>query len=667
MPVKRAKKNESRALDQFITPEAEVQYARQRNRYKNDLKLFANEQLMIVDKHAPGGSALIPFDFNECQQALHSLIERVGDFNEMRSRALNEYDSHVPISRLPIEIVVLKARKVGVSTYFEARAFWKAEFNPHTNVLVMAHERNAAQNIVDIAQRFDVFWSPNTEIPLRRQIVRSSDDIIEWEAEHDSRFVVQTAGKMGGGSSRSFSYQFFHFSEIAFFPADSEQLAAAMRAKTEFYEMFLESTANGEGNIFHDEWSNALYLEEALVLYEEKKPFPKWWNGKFKFFWAWHQDSHNRIPLLPHEKAYVEESLDEAEKQLIEDFGVNYEQLAWRRRQINGECSKQNRMTPEEFFRQEDPSTPEEAFVAKSPSVFDPKKINLMIGLTNKFFSEGKKPFFQGFILRDPEIDEGWKFRPASIIEGSQLVQWEPPDASKAYVIGVDCAEGLEHGDWTVISVFDRCDGTAIREVARYRAKTPAEEAGELAVFLAKLYEDAYIVCERNAPGNAACNAIVHLAYPHIYHARNIELFTDKENPEGFTAGFITNKQTKGMIVQHGITAIRDDQILIRHPDALKEWKIFANVNGKYGAPDGDNDDCVMADLLALFGSFEAPPLWVGRDKPIDPNAAEKKGEEAQNEYWLKKLSALRQRCREENQKKLAYMLRKVNRPNPFN
>jgi hypothetical protein len=640
-----------------------------RDRYRKDLRLFCGEQLSIVNKDAAGGDSLIPFQFNECQAALHNLIESIGDWNIERSSVLNSRNANVLISRLPIEVVVLKARKVGVSTYLEARAFWWAEFNPNTNVLVMAHERDAAQNIADIAHRFDVFWNPNTDPPIRSQIVRKSDDLIEWASDHDSRFIVQTAGARGGGSSRSFTYRVAHFSEMAFYAPDSPQVASALRARARYHETYFESTANGEGNMFHDEWVNALYYDEVIRLWTAGKPFPKWWNGKFKFFWPWYQDGSNRLPLMDYESAFIESSLDEEEKRLIEEFEVDTEQLAWRRSQIAGPCRKQSAMLPEEFFRQEDPATPEEAFVAKSQAVFDAKKLNYML----KKAKEQPDPFFMGYLIRDSS-PEGFKFLKGGVrepesgaIEGAQFVQWDPPKRYGQYVAGADSAEGLEHGDWSVLTIFERIDAVRLREVARYRAKTPARELAEIAYFLCRLYNNAYLVPERNPPGNAMCEKLVELGYNNMFHYRNIEVVSDHDNPQAFTAGFKTTVTTKPMLVNRGFTAIRDDEIWLRSVQAIKEWKIFANIDGKFGAPDKLNDDCVMADLLGLFGQSEAPPFWVNVEQgDIESPSSNKSSEELQQEYWQLKIAKLRDKCQVENQKREAMNYKKAQIRSPF-
>lgn len=664
--VIKASKNTSRRLDIELSPATEARAVELRSYYARDLPAFCKDLLKIVNKAGGGGgqSSLIPFTLNECQLALDRLINQIGDFNLERSRALSEHDALAQVSRFPIEVVVLKARKVGVSTYLEARAFHKAEFNPHTDVLVMAHERDASQNIAGIAQRFDTFWNPNTDPPLRMQITRSSDDLMEWHPEHDSRFAVQTAGRIGSGSSRSFTWQFVHLSEVAHFPPDSNQMASALSARAEFHETYMESTANGEGNAFYDEWVNALYLEEAIRLYREGKPMPRHWNGKFKFFWPWWNQSEYRLALTVVERNNIAETLDEEERSLQEEYGCTLEQLAWRRRKIASECAKQTAMLPVEFFRQEWPSFPEEAFVAKSQTVFDLKKLNIM-----QKASAAVKPEFAGYLVREPHTPEGWKTLPASDVEGAQLVQWERPRPGRAYVVGVDAAEGLEHGDWSVISIFDRTNGTKMVEVCRFRAKTPARELGELAFYLATLYNEAFVVAERNPPGNSTCEMLVELGYgPNMYHHRNIESVTDRENPDSFTAGFRTTAITKPMIVHRGVSGIRDDEIILRHPDAIKEWKVFVNVDGKYAAPSGRNDDCVLCDLLAFFGMTEAPPMWTGGGFSDEKYAPGMTAEEAQDAYWQERIRITREKSHKVNQEKIKMLTwRSMGGRSPFN
>src|SRR5687767_14862007 len=113
-------KNKSRTLDVVDSPEYQRDVQMIRDRWRADFQTFCEQKLKIVDKSATG-NPIIPFKFNQCQLRLLDLIEKIGDFQELRSTELNQRDPRVQITRLPVEIVVLKARKVGVSTFLEAR------------------------------------------------------------------------------------------------------------------------------------------------------------------------------------------------------------------------------------------------------------------------------------------------------------------------------------------------------------------------------------------------------------------------------------------------------------------------------------------------------------------------------------------------------------------
>ena len=73
----------------------------------------------------------------------------------------------------------------------------------------------------------------------------------------DSGYRVATAGSKGVGRSQTIHY--FHGSEVAFWPNANEHSAGALQAvpNENETEIILESTANGLGNYFHEQWQQA--------------------------------------------------------------------------------------------------------------------------------------------------------------------------------------------------------------------------------------------------------------------------------------------------------------------------------------------------------------------------------------------------------------------------
>lgn len=598
--------------------------------YRRNFLRFLHTHLKIIDREASGNKRLVPFKLNKAQRNLHELITRFSMFNSLRSTDMRAIDRKTVISPYPLKVRILKARKVGISTYLQARAFHRCEFNAHTNALIMAHEQKSSQNIAMISKRFHQYWLP--KVDFRRPIDRSADQMFAWDPEWDSRLVVATAGS-GSGVARSFTYQFIHISEEAHFPKKSDEVAVAYSAAATFVESYSESTANGVTGTFAEGWRNAMWLEDLERLYAEKKAFPEWWNGEVRYFWAWHDDPDYVLALPPAERERFLDTLSPAENQLLKEFKLSFEQLHWRRRKIKGECSKQNKVPdPELYFDQEYPASPEVAFISKGSTVFQQATLR-------KMQTDAPKPekYFQ--MVHVPKEDAqtfttDWMMTPCTA-RMAQLTMWEEPEEHAAYVIGGDAAEGRDSGDWSVLSVWHRTDGLKMYEVARFRAKTPAAELGEIANHLGRLYNDAFIVMEANAPGNATCLMLVKLQYMHLYHRENPELISDNQHDASFTVGFKTMKHTKRLLVETAQHGLRDAVFQIRHRDSLIEWLHYQNIDGKIGAPSGENDDCVISDMLALYGHVTAaPPVqhWKRKVKETELSA-----EEAQEkEIWAK-------------------------------
>lgn len=588
-----------------------------RKQFEADWPLYAKSCLRILDRNPKSPSTRrIPFEFNACQAALWELEKRIGDVQQRLNLSQG-----LPSTRRPIKIIALKARKVGVSTYVQGRLNHICEFNRDTEALDMAHRADAADNIAEIQRRFFNFF-PKVAHPVSkiavdpREPLSDIGKIIKWNPLHGSKMTIKTAGSGTGrskGASRSYTYNAMHISEAAWF-GDSSELAATLAAATPDAIMFQESTANGRANGFHDDWERALWIEDLERMVRDGEPPPDNWSEFVRFFWPWFADPEYQLPVTTAEQKRIEQTLDETEQRLIDEHKVSYPQLKWRRRKIAGECQKQTEYDPEEYFQQEYPSEPEEAFLMTGNAVFHQGKLKGMAQAARKLGKaavEAGGRFGRWFRWEARK----WELR-QSAWTNADYVEFEPPKKNHWYVMGIDTAEGLEHGDHSVISIFDRTGMTFIKEVARYVSKTyNPEELGELAVHLANYFNKAFIVAERNQPGNVTCLAMFNLEYNNLYMRDDEETITPGDNqPNRFKIGFSTNKQSKALIVNNAATGLKDDQIFLRSERAIQEWTQFSLVDGKLTAPSGKHDDCVIADCLANFGH------WGGKAPIVNPN-----------------------------------------------
>ncbi len=657
--IQRASKNASRTLDIAIPGEMIENAENKRRRWAADLPAFCAECLVVLDRDAVGDeSRKVPLKFTPSQIYIHDILTRMEQLNLKRSQQLHDLDPRVPVSRFPIRVRALKARKVKWSTYFQARIFHACEFRPGTTALTMAHERDAARNLAQFSDRFSLNWTKDL---YRVDIPRINDDLIEWDPRHDSRIIVKTAGSKSGGSSASFTYNIDHFSEDALYEDDSEEQVSALAATPRNSEIYFESTARGD-NHFKHAWDRAMWIEDLEKCFERGEPFPESWNGEVRAFWAWWQDEGYRVPLSAREKEQIQKTLTKDEKDGIERYGWDEEQIKWRREKLQGEATKQTELKPIIYFKREYPASPEEAFTASTSAVFDPESMALMTRVSDHVYRAmelGSKidsmPFFVGSIVRDDFLPEKYRLDPIAgpgepitdrMLDSCNFIIWSPPDPEASYIAGTDTAEGLDTGDDSVTTIYDRTDGMVLVEAARFIGKFPGEELAEITFYLCHLFNEAFWIGERGPHGRVTCVKMVELGYTNMYHAKNPELFADKDNPASFTSGWTPGNSNKAMIKDAALEALRNGAMILYHRKAIEQMRIFENKNGKLKAPPGKNDDCTITDMLCAYANKPgvAPPVWALKDPHAAPwDDSKLSGEEKQNKYWKEQLGKLRE------------------------
>ena len=154
----------------------------------------------------------------------------------------------------------------------------------------------------------------------------------------DSGYRVATAGAKNTG--RSATFQFFHGSEVAFWPHAEDHAAGALQAVpgASGTEIILESTSNGPRGLFFSMWQAASRGEGDYIA----------------IFVPWLWQAEYRRPCEPGFERTAEE------RQYADEHGADDEQLNWRRHKIGELGGVWD-------FRREYPATPGEAFMAETP------------------------------------------------------------------------------------------------------------------------------------------------------------------------------------------------------------------------------------------------------------------------------------------------------------
>ena len=332
--------------------------------------------------------------------------------------------------------IVLKARQMGLTTWAAARFFLKTMTRPGTLTLEVAHTQEAAEEIFRIVHRF-LDWLPEDlrEGPLRTS--RANVRQIVFPAI-DAQYRVVSAGDRNAG--RGLTVQNLHCSELARWPGNpTETLAGLRAAMAPGAELILESTPDGVGGCFHEEWQKA--GETGMV----RHFFPWWMERRYRA------------------RAPDELTLTEEERALLVSHKLDMEQIAYRRK-IRADFRG---LASQEFA--EDADT---CFLASGNSVFELAAVEARLATA-------------------PE--------PIERRMNGALEVWLPPVHGKLYLVAVDPAGGGSEGDYSAAQVLELQTGLQCAEFAGHMGGL---ELARLVAGLAAEYNFAWLVVERNNHGS---------------------------------------------------------------------------------------------------------------------------------------------------------------------
>jgi hypothetical protein len=325
---------------------------------------------------------------------------------------------------------------MGLTTWAAARFFLKTITQPGTLTLEVAHTQEAAEEIFRIVHRF-LDWLPEE---LRAATLRTSHANVRQIVfpELDSQYRVVSAGDRNAG--RGLTVQNLHCSELARWPGDpAETLAGLRAAMAPGAELILESTPDGVGGCFHEEWQKA--RETGMV----------------RHFFPWWMERHYRA------EAALAATLTDEERELMERQGLDPEQIGFRR-QIRADFRG--------LARQEYAEDVESCFLASGDSVFELSAIEARLATLPK---------------------------PIETRRNGELEVWLPPLKGKEYLVAVDPAGGGSEGDYSAAQVLEMETGL---QCAEFAGHVGGLELARLVTALANEYNQAWLVVERNNHGS---------------------------------------------------------------------------------------------------------------------------------------------------------------------
>lgn len=503
--------------------------------------------LKIIDKKGK----TIPFILNQPQQRLYAVVR------EQQKQGK------------PVRVIILKARQMGFSTLVEAIIFWLAATARFVYCLIVAHTEDATDSLFQMSRRY--YENLPEALKPMQQASNAKELVFDRPSRYKgdrvglgSRIRCATAG--GKGIGRGKTVKALHLSEFAFWPGNKRETLVGLLQTVPDEPgtfVFIESTANGFEE-FKDLWDKAVADYRAGV--ESWVPV----------FFAWFEMAEYRRRVPKNFERTPEE------EELAITFGLDDEQLAWRRWCIDVNCGGDL-----DKFHQEYPCTPDEAFISTGRCAFDKKALVLRREQVRQLEWE-----YGAFSL---QYDIAGKIKSFKWVpeRGGPVRILKHPEAGVPYVLGADTAG--TGTDWFAGHILDNRTGA---QVAVIHQQMGERAFAEQCYCLGMYYNEALIGVEINY-STYPQRCLEELGYHRFYIRERLDDYTH-ELVEAY--GFETTTASRPLIVDNLKDVAKRELQNIADYQTLGEMLTFVyDKNWKPQAEVGKHDDLVMSLAIAHF------------------------------------------------------------------
>ena len=520
-------------------------------------KKYIETFVKIRDKN----SDIIPLHLNKPQQKLYDIIRKQKQNN------------------LPVRIIILKARQMGFSTLTAGLILSQTATHKNKQAAIVAHQEDSTTNLFNMYK----LMYQNLPAPIKptQQASNAKELVFNNKSNTglNSRIRCMTAGT--GGVGRSFTINYLHISELAFWKSDvQETMLGLMQAvpNTPDSMVIIESTANGYEE-YQERWEAAVKGESDF----------------YPLFVGWNELDEYQMPYSGFE--LTEEELD-----LKETYHLTNDQLQWRRWCIKNNCGGDIRL-----FKQEYPICPEEAFLTTGDCVFDQEKIMARL-------QDIPDPLYRGYFTYDYDDTKEREQKISSPMfvknKTGYISIYKEPIPNHSYTLCGDTA-GDTQGDYFAAHIIDNI---TCEQVAVYHNMTDETLFSRQMICLGYYYNTAMIAIEANF-STYPNKEIARLGYPNIY-IRDRE--DDYRGGIISSYGFKTTQITRPLIISSLVDIVRDHVECINDRLTLHECLTFiTNEHGRKEAMQGKHDDLVMSLGIGYYVrnahyfrvEYQTPPL----------------------------------------------------------
>ncbi len=586
--------------------------ARVAERLRTDTPFYAEHCLKVVNEHGE----LVPLAYRKAQLKLDAALER----QRLAGR--------------PMRAIVLKSRKVGISTSVQAKLFQAVTTEPNCKAVVVAQDTDTAGDLFEISDTFYSHLPQDESFKPRLDSRRNSPGGMKQLAWRNSRsqadrgdvglntsLKIDTAKEVDAGRGKTIRR--LHCSEVAFW--DTYMGGATGKGQKKFLAMLnavpdtpgslivIESTANGH-NFFKARWDRAERGEGGYVA----------------VFIGWTEDENcwRAFDNPDHRAVFIESigsgEFGEDEPRLIEKFSATPEQLLWRRFAIVDKCDGSL-----STFGQEYPSTPLEAFVGSGKHFFPIRFIEFAEDEARSFDPPESDPRAEvvqpgdGLLIpaafktrrlatSTEDVPTGTLWLPGGADQaasGKDMWRvWAHPvkggvrpgaerEAPRSYIVFADVASGEDQTqsaepDYSAIQVIDHMSR---EQVAQWSSRCDRDEVALQTLLAALYYNGALVGVEMTGGyGLTVVEAMwKRYAYPKLYRRRRQGSTRDRAQS---LLGWDTTRNTKPAMEDEAMQLLREGSAGVRSLKLVSEMKTYVRFeNGSRGADAEAFDDLLMA------------------------------------------------------------------------
>lgn len=472
-----------------------------------------------------------------------------------------------------IRQIIVKPRRMGMTTFIAGLYFFDGLFNPGTNCVICCHLQKVSE---DVLQTFHLLFR-SLPASIRAQISLKAASKYELVLEFlgpdgkpdpermpPSTFKIFT--EAGNIDLRGVTIHNLLLSEAAHYKNWQSVVNSLVQAVSPDGNVIAESTANGF-NHYYDLVQGSLAGRSAFEV----------------VFYAWYEVPEYRLPLDGPLKE-IEDPEERGREADLRARGVTDEQLAWRRYKVAEVGSV-------EQFDQEYPESLLGAFISSGRPYFDSKEV------------ARAQAILKSADRRSYEIAPG-------------IFVWEDFSEDGLYLIAADPSEGIHRGASSGMdseiggSDFSAAylgDVRTMRIVGAIHGRFPPDEFAQKLAWLGKRYGDACLMVERNNHGQLVLYVLEEAGYPLLY--RHIEY--DAAGQTFLKLGFPTNVATRPLILDTLGALLKRRAFANPDPRFWSEAHGFQrNDAGKPEAAEGRHDDRVMAAALWAYGATLGSRSW---------------------------------------------------------